>query len=263
MTYLEKYRAQAEQFLAVCHRISQLMYVTGHGGNAAWKLEADLIIITPTQMNKGKIKLEDLVFLDLHGKKKEGTRNPTGETPMYVNFFRDRPDIQSVIHCHPPYTGAFAITKEENQLMRPVFPETTTEVGPVPVVPYGEPLTQRLADNFLPYLRKYNAFLMENHGLVIMSPWDIEWCMMTTELLEMTSLSLTAAAALGAIKDISVPDLLNLDNIMKKRGLPMFGAPGVNPSLVDLYYPDGIGNGTGTGRHHHMAGDAVETAAAL
>ncbi len=261
MTYLQKYRPQVDQFLAACHRISQLMYVTGHGGNAAWKLEADLILITPTQMNKGKIQLEDLVFLDLNGKKKEGVRNPTGETPMYVNFFRDRPDIQSVMHCHPPYTGAFAISGEANHLMRPVFPETTTEVGPVPVVPYGEPLTQRLADNFLPYLGKYNAFLMENHGLVIMSPLDIEWCLMTTELLEMTSLSLTAAAAMGTIKDISVPDLHNLDNIMKKRGLPMFGAPGVNNSLVDLYYPNGIEPGRHAGMRSRAAGDALETAA--
>lgn len=238
MKYLEKYRKEAETFLKACHRMSRLMYVTGHGGNAAWKLADDLMLITPTQMNKGDIQLENLVFLDLDGIKVEGTNRPTGETPMYVNFFRSRPDIQSVMHCHPPYTGAFAITKAANLLMRPIYPETTTEVGPVPVVPYGEPLTQRLADNFNPFLSKYNAFLMENHGLVIMSPWNIEWCMMTTELLEMTSVSLTAAKALGEIKEISPADLKNLDNIMTTRKLPMFGAPGVNKSLVDLYYPE-------------------------
>ena len=43
--------------------------------------------------------------------------------------------------------------------------ETVVEVGPVPIVPFGEPLTQELADNFKPYLQKYNTFLMENHGL--------------------------------------------------------------------------------------------------
>ena len=238
MSLLEKYRKEAETFLKVCHKLSKLMYVTGHGGNAAWKLDKDLMLITPTQMNKGDIQLEDLCFLDLQGKKIEGTKRPTGETPMYVNFFNSRPDIVSVLHCHPPYTNAFAITKEPNLLMRPMFPETTTEVGPVPVVPYGEPLTQRLADNFNPFLEKYNAFLMENHGLVIMSPWDINWCMMTTELLEMTSISLTAAATLGKMKEISVEDVRNLDNIMSRRGLPMFGRPGVNKSLIDLYYPE-------------------------
>ena len=36
-------------------------------------------------------------------------------------------------------------------------------------------LTQKLADNFSPYLQYYNSFLMENHGIVTMSPDTIEW----------------------------------------------------------------------------------------
>lgn len=243
MSLFEKHQREIGIFLRVCHKLSALQYVTGHGGNAAWKLGPDLMLITPTQMNKGDIRGQDLVFLDLDGARIEGTRRPTGETPMYVNFFRSRPDVTSVLHCHPPRTGAFAITRGPNLLMRPVYPETTTEVGPVPVVPYGEPLTQRLAENFDPFLPRYNAFLMENHGLVIMSPWDIEWCMMTTELLEQTSLSLISAAALGRIKEIGPDDLRNLDRIMEKRGLPMFGAPGVHKSLVDLYYPETVAAG--------------------
>ena len=53
--YLEKYSDKVEQFVSVCTKVSSLMYVTGHGGNMAWKLEDDLILITPTQMNKGDI----------------------------------------------------------------------------------------------------------------------------------------------------------------------------------------------------------------
>ena len=239
MTLLDTHRTKAEAFLKVCHKLSSLMYVTGHGGNAAWKVEPDLMLITPTRMNKGDLALEDLVFLDLEGRVREGGRPPTGETPMYLNFFRSRPDAQSVIHCHPPYANAFAISRGPNLLMRPIFPETITEVGPVPVVPYGEPLTQRLADHFNPFLKKYNAFLMENHGLVILSPLDITWCMMITELLEMTAVTLTAAMPLGPVKEIAKADLHGLDRIMGKRGLPMFGMPGANRSLEDLYHGAG------------------------
>jgi len=236
VSYLEKYRLQVDAFVNVCHKLSKNMYVTGHGGNLAWKLADDVILITATCLNKGEHTAEDVVFINPAGEVIEGNRKPTGETPMYVNFFRDRPDIQTVIHCHPPMTGTFAITKGPNMLMRPVYPETTTEVGPVPIVPYGEPLTQRLADNFLPFLQKYNAFLMENHGLVIMSSKDIRWTMMLTELLEMTAVSLLQALAIGEIKEISREDVVNLGNIITARGLPMFGAPGVNDSLESLYF---------------------------
>ena len=237
MKLIEKHADKVDTFVRVCHKLSDHMYVTGHGGNLAWKLEEDLILITPTRLNKGQITPEDVVFVDPSGQVAEGTRRPTGELPMYVSFFRERPDIASVLHCHPPMTGALAITKGKNWLMRPIFPETVTEVGPVPIVPYGEPLTQRLADNFAPYLQRYNAFLMENHGLVIMSPKGIEWTLMLTELLEMTSATILQALSAGDIKEIGKEDVLNLENIIKERDLPLIGAPGANEGLVELYYP--------------------------
>jgi len=235
MSYLEQYQAEVATFVGVCHTLAANMYVTGHGGNLAWKLEDDVILITPTRMNKGDITLADVVFINGAGEVIEGTKKPTGETPMYVNFFRERPDIASVLHCHPPVTNAFAIAAGKEHLMRPYFPETATEVGPVVTVPYAEPLTQQLADNFLPYLQKYNAFLMENHGLVIMSPKDIYWCKMMTELLESTSISLVNALSFGPVKEISPQGLQDLENTMRDRELPMFGAPGANDGLVSLY----------------------------
>lgn len=239
MSYSEKYDDQIKRFIRVCHKLNSEMYTTSYGGNLAWRLEEDLFLVTPTRVNKGDIKTEDLVFINASGEKLEGNKSPTGETPMYLNFFRERPDIVSVIHCHPPYTNTFAIAKGENWLMRPIFPEISVEIGPVPIVPYAEPLTQKLADNFLPYLKKYNAFLMENHGLVIMSSRDIEWTMMLIEELEATSISILQALNIGDIKQISKGDVKRLDNVMATRKLPLFGLPGVNKSLVDVYFPEG------------------------
>jgi len=238
MTSFQQYHEQIDAFVKVCHKLSANMYVTGHGGNLAWKLSADVILITPTQTNKGDITADDVVFIDPSGKVLGGRNKPTGETPMYLNFFHKRPDITSVIHCHPPVINTFAITKTSNWLCRPILPEKTTEVGPVPLAPYGEPLTQRLADNFLPFLAQANAFLMENHGLVMMSRGGIEWTMMVTEVLEVSCISILHALALGPIKEISREDVANLDNVMKTRNLPMFGAPGAYNSLLEIYYPD-------------------------
>ncbi len=238
MDYLKKYEKQVGDFLRVCRRLSELLYVTSHGGNLASRLEKNLLLITPTKMNKAEVTASDLVFINLSGERVAGRSAPTGETPMYLNLFRERPDIDSVIHCHPPYTNAFAVTGGSNWLMRPTFPETTIEVGPVPVVPYAEPLTGRLADNFLPYLKRYNAFLMENHGLVVISSEGVARAMQLIEILETTSISLLHALSLGKLKEISREDVQNLDNTMKTRKLPLIGAPGVNRSLVELYYPD-------------------------
>jgi L-fuculose-phosphate aldolase len=237
MRYTDKYAREIQEFTAVCRRLSDLMYVTSHGGNLAYRLEEDLILMTPTRVCKSQVAADDVVFIDLGGRTVEGCREPTGEKPMYLNFFRDRPDVRSVIHCHPPYTNTFAVLEGENWLMRPVFPETVVEVGPVPIVPYGEPLTQQLADNFLPFVKRYNAFLMQNHGLVIMSPADIQRTMQLIEILEVTSISILQALAVGKVRELSRKDVQDLENTRRTRQLPLIGAPELDQSLVELFFP--------------------------
>ncbi len=237
MSYLEKYANEVRDFIKVCKSLADRMYTTSLGGNLSIKLEENLILITPTCVTKSEVSEKDVVFIDMQGKTVEGSRKPTGEVPMYLNFYRDRPDIKTVIHCHPTYTNTFAILKGTNWLMKPIFPETVVEVGPVPVVPYGEPLTQRLADNFAPFIKKYNAFLMENHGLTILSSSDICRTLQLVDILEVSSISILQALAVGEIKELTREDVQNLDNTMKTRNLSMIGLPGVNASMVDLYFP--------------------------
>lgn len=238
--YREKYQSEIKLFVDVCHRMAMRHYVTGYGGNLAWKLEDNVVLITPTMRNKGDVQPEDVVFINLDGETIEGNRKPTGEKAMYLKFFKERPDIVSVLHCHAPNVGAFAIRKDENWLMRPFYPETITEVGPVPIVPYAEPLTQELADNFSPYIKKYNSFLMENHGLVTMSRDNIEWTFFNVELLEETAYSiLMALAAGGELKQVDKEGVRKLGNVMEARGIPLFGEPDAHASLEDAFYPEG------------------------
>ena len=236
MKLVVKYSAQVEKLVAACGKLASDLYVTSCGGNLAWKLEENLVLITPTKMNKGDILPEDLVFIDLEGKVVEGKRPPSGETPMYLTFFRMRKDIVSVIHCHPPAVCALAILEGKNWLMRPFYPETTTEVGPVPLVPYAEPLTEKLAHNFEPFLPKYDSFIMQNHGLVTMTREGIKETLMNVQLLEMSASSILMALQAGEINELDRAVVRDLSNTMRTRDLPLFGAPGVNKSLEDLYF---------------------------
>lgn len=236
MLLQEKYAAQIDEFVSVCGMLARDFYVTSCGGNLAWKLDENLLLITPTMMYKGDISPKDLVFIDLEGKIIEGQHRPTGETPLYLKLFNERSDIISVVHCHPPNVCALAISKENNWLMRPIFPETTTEVGPVPTVPYGEPLTETLANNFIPFLYKYNNFIMENHGFLTMTRSGIKQTMLLVQLLEMSAKSILLALQAGDIRELDREAVKDLSNTMLTRDLPLFGAPGVNKTLEELYF---------------------------
>ena len=214
------------------------MYVSADGGNAAWRLDDDIILITPTKMNKGDITQDDLVFIDYKGRTIEGTRSPTGEKPIYLKLFKERPDITSIIHCHPPAVCALAMLDNCDIALRPVHPETIIEIGPVPVVAYAQPLTEELANNFAPFLQKYNSFIMENHGLLTMGRNDIYTTVQQAELFENSVDSILRVLACGKIKELSRKAVHDLSEVMKSRGLPLVGAPSVNKSLESLYFGD-------------------------
>lgn len=237
MTLREKYARDIEQCVEICQLLAVKGYVTSEGGNMSVRLEDDLFLITPTRLYKALVRDCDMVFVTGSGNVLESDRKPTGETAMYFEIFRRRPDINSIIHAHPPAACAVAIIDAENPLMRPYFPETILECGPVPVVPYAEPLTQKLADKFVPFLDKYNTFIMENHGVIALSRGDIQSAFGQIDVLEGTALSLFHAKSAGyPVKEIPRSEVACLENTMKTRGVPFTGGEGCVGGLDELYY---------------------------
>jgi L-fuculose-phosphate aldolase len=238
MNLHEIYRSEINLFVTVCRRLAELGYVTSHGGNLAWRLDEDLILITATCLAKRDHQLDDVVLLNNQGQPLIPGQRPTGELPIYLSLFEHRPDVRSIIHCHPSACCALAIRAGDNPLLLPLFPEAILEIGPVPLVPYATPLTTELADNFAPYLLRHNAFLMENHGVLLMTPRPLDWCLGLVEELESCADSALRALATGPLRTISRERLVEMDRILDIRSLPRVGAPGANRSLVDQYYPD-------------------------
>jgi L-fuculose-phosphate aldolase len=235
MSLLQKYTEEVNAFVHACHRLDALGYVTSQGGNLAWRIADDVIVITATCLAKGAHTPEDVVFIDGDGGVLEGRNRPTGELPIYLSMFRQRPDVRSIVHCHPPACCALAIRDGENPLELPLFPEVILEIGPAPLVPYATPLSEELAGNFLVYLQRYNAFLMENHGVIMVGPRDVSWTAGLLRELESAADSILRALATGGLKVITPERLAEMDKIMDIRSLSRVGAPGVHGSLVDLY----------------------------
>jgi len=111
------------------------------------------------------------------------------------------------------------------------------DCGPVPVVPYAEPLTEQLANNFTPFLDKYNTFIMENHGVLVLNRGGIMEAYGKLDLLEGTARSLLYAKGAGfELKEISRQEVENLERTMQTRGIPFTGKPGAVKGLKELYY---------------------------
>ncbi len=234
----EKYKKEIQELSDASKRLARLGYVTSHGGNLSYRVDDDVILITPTKVPKASVNFEDVCIINFQGETLYAAdgRKPTGETPFHTDILTKRNDLNALVHAHPPNTTGIAISHSE-LLARPLLPEPVTEVGPVLSIPYIEPLTQELADAFEKVIYKTNAVLMQNHGIVLGSYEGIWRGIELLEMTEATALSAYMAHMLGAVHELTYEDVKNLDNIMKKRDLPLPGGPkGKNESLTDIYF---------------------------
>ncbi len=144
--------------------VFQKGWVAANDGNISIRLDENRVLCTPTATSKGMLHVDDLIICDMQGNKIEGRKERTSEIAMHLLIYNMRPDIKSVVHAHPPVSTGFATAGRP--LNQALLPEVIIGLGCVPLADYGLPGTEALTDGMLPYIPKYEAILMANHGAV-------------------------------------------------------------------------------------------------
>ncbi len=157
-----------QEIVEVGKLIYQKGWVAANDGNISVRLDAQRILCTPTRISKGMMSPSDLIVVDLAGNKLEGERDCTSEIAMHITIYNLRADIDSVVHAHPPVATGFAVAGRSLDMA--LLPEVVLMLGSVPLADYGLPGTPALTQGMLPYVPKYDALLMANHGAVCYGP---------------------------------------------------------------------------------------------
>ena len=155
-----------EEREAVC-RVGKLLYdrgyVAANDGNISVKVAENRLLITPSGVSKGRMTPEMLLVTDLDGTVVEGNRHPSSEGKMHLEVYRGRPDVNAVVHAHPPVSTAFAVCRRG--LETPYLSELVVGLGQVPCTPSFAMLsTGEVPKSVRPYLADHNALLLANHG---------------------------------------------------------------------------------------------------
>lgn len=156
-----QHRAQIVYFGRMLHHRG---YVAAMDGNLSVRLDEDRILATPTAMCKSMMRPSDLVVVDMEGRHIRGRRKVSSEIGMHLLIYRLRPDIQGIVHAHPPTATGFAAAGLA--LDKPLVCEVVVGLGCIPLAEYGTPGTPELASALEPFVPDYDALLMSNHGVV-------------------------------------------------------------------------------------------------
>lgn len=158
-----------QQICDIGKRIYNRGMVAANDGNISVKIGENEFLCTPTGVSKGFMTPEYICKVDINGNVLEANPGfrPSSEIKMHLRVYRERPDVNAVVHAHPMYATAFAIVGMP--LAAPIMPEAVISLGCVPVAKYGTPSTMEIPDAVAPYLAHFDAVLLENHGALSFS----------------------------------------------------------------------------------------------
>ena len=207
-------------------RVGRLCYerhlLVGMDGNLSVRLSDELLLCTMAGCHKGFLDDRHIVVVDLQGKLVRGEGRPTSEMAMHLAAYRRRPDIEAVVHAHPPMCIAFTVAGVS--MARCVLPEVVLTLGSIPTLPYETTGTHALADLVGQALKSHDAVMMDRHGAVCAGTSLLEaFCKLET--MEHTAKIMKWARDLGQVQELPSDEAVRL----RSMGLKRYGGP---PSAV-------------------------------
>lgn len=181
------------EMVAVGRLMKQRGFVVAAEGNLSVRLGGYCFLVTPAGTDKGGLRVQDLVEVDLRGRTAQGT--PTSEWPLHAAVYAQRTDVRAICHAHAPWATAFAAAGRD--LDGTLLTETAALLPRVPVAARSVPGTTELAASIQPYVNDHDAILLGNHGVVCMGA-DLQAAFALLETVErLAQVTMLAEVAAG------------------------------------------------------------------
>jgi L-fuculose-phosphate aldolase len=191
-------------------RVGRLMwergYVVATDGNLSARLSSDRLLVTPTGLSKGFLSADDPLVIRLDGEPVSPFTHrgrdwkPSSEILMHLQVYHRRPDVNAVVHAHPPLATAFSIAGVS--LARCVLPEVIVALGGIPTAEYATPGTLEVPKTIDRFIQDYDAIILAHHGSLTLGKtlWE---AYLRLEKVEHTAQITLAAQQLGRVSTLS------------------------------------------------------------
>lgn len=205
-----------KDIVEVGRRVYARGYVASNDGNISARLDDNRVVITPTGVSKGFMSMDEMVVVDMKGKVVGGGKKPSSEMFLHLEVYKHRPDVNGIVHSHPPYATGFAVAGIP--LDKCILPEVIIVLGGIPLVEYGTPGTEEFYRPVIRIVEKHDAFLLANHGTLTIGK-DVFNAYYKTETLEHFAHIAFVAQQLGAMNVLNREQVQKLTDLREKFGI--------------------------------------------
>lgn len=197
-----------EQLISIMNRIYQTGMTTLSGGNLSIREDNGDMWITPAGIDKGKLTPKDIVCVHQDGSV-DGSHHPSSEYPFHRAIYACRPDLNAIVHAHPPALVSFSIARRIPETN--IIPQANRICGAVGYAPYALPGSEMLGENIArTFAEGFNLVLLENHG-VVTGGADLLEAFQRLETLDFCARTLLQAQTLGPISGLNDAQLAPFD----------------------------------------------------
>jgi glutamate-1-semialdehyde 2,1-aminomutase len=207
-----KHRLSRQHVVDMCRTMLDRGYLKATEGNVSVRIPGhELYAVTPSNYDYDKMRVEDICIVDFNGKHVPdpggaGGLVPSIECGMHANVYRERPDVNAIVHTHQPYASALAF------LRKPIPALTDEQVRflgkEVAIIDYAPSGTGFLAKNVQKKVASGdNAFIIANHGVVALGT-DPDRAVFNMALLEKVSIAYLMALTSEAGKVYTIPSTI-------------------------------------------------------
>ena len=178
-------------------RLVETGLVIGTWGNISVRV-GDKMVITPSGADYSTLTPEDLPVVDIATGKWEGPK-PSSEQGLHLAVYRERSDINAVIHVHSPHASTMAAARRE---LPPILDDIAQMIGPsVRVADYALPSTKKIVRQTMKALKGRMAAIMANHGAICLGR-TLDEALLCCQVLEKGCKAYIEAEFLGGAKEL-------------------------------------------------------------
>jgi len=212
MEVKEKYKAERKEVARFMRRLYKHGLTTTSGGNISLRLSEELILITPSATDKGRMRWKEVGIVTIMGENLTPHLKPSIETAMHLAIYKKKKEVQSIVHAHPVFASLFTAIKAK--INTSLTAEAKAILGDPLFVKYalmGSPaLAEVAAENIL----NADILLLENHG-ILTTGTNLLQAFDKIEVLENAAKMTLMAEMTGRKKPLDKARILELERLFR------------------------------------------------
>ena len=177
------------------------------GGNiSARDPQTGLVVIKPSGVRYEDLTPSKMVVVDMDGKTMEGNLKPSSDTASHLYIYRQRPDLNGVVHTHSRYATAFAALGKSIPV---ILTAQADEFGcEIPCAGFALIGGDEIGQQVIEHAGKSSAVLLKNHGVFTFGK-SAEAAVKSAIMVEDIAATVWLALQMG------IPDAISPENIEK------------------------------------------------